>query len=91
MLKNKFILFSFKKNIKNGLFADYLFRIFAKTKILNVFIWSFLYVGEKFIIEYTTRFSTNFYKKSLFIKNKTIFLIQIIVNWLLLILLTLYI
>jgi hypothetical protein len=59
MLNNKLLDFFFIKHIKSGLYIDYAWRLIAKTSILNLFVWGGLYVSEKFIIEYLTRFINN--------------------------------
>lgn len=59
MLNLSYVTFVFKKHIKSGVYVDYFFRLIGKLGLLNLFIWGSLYVGEKFLIEYTTRFTSN--------------------------------
>ena len=80
MLNLLYVTFGFKKHIKSGAYVDYFFRLVAKTSLLNFFIWGFLYVGEKFVIEYLTRF-TNINFNTFLVKNNPISIFKISVSW----------
>lgn len=81
MINLLYVTFVFKKHIKSGAYVDYFFRILAKTSLLNFFVWGFLYVGEKFIIEYLTRF-TNINFNTFLVKNNSINIFKLSISWL---------
>ena len=60
MLSLLYTTFTFKKHIKTGIYVDHLFKVVSLSILSNFFIWASLYVGEKFIIEYLTRYVNNF-------------------------------
>lgn len=84
MLKNKFISFKFTTHIKSGFYIDYLWRLLAKKYLQNVFIWGALYVSEKFVIEYLTRFIVNNSKNLLLSAGSPITILTFTVQWLVL-------
>ena len=55
MLKNFLVKFSFFKFIQTGLLLDFFFKKLAEIFMKNIFIYSFLFFGEKYIIEYLTK------------------------------------
>ena len=68
MLNIRLYTFFFKKNIKIGLFIDYIFKKTIQTFLKNNLIWAGLFLLEKFFIEYISRFIfnsifLNFFKK----------------------------
>lgn len=61
MLSNPFITFSLIRGTKVGLYIDFLVKTKTQNFIENWFIWGGVYVSEKLIIEYITRFTVNSY------------------------------
>lgn len=81
MLNMFYVMFSFKKHIKTGIYVDYLFKLIATNFLLNVFIWASLYVSEKFIIEYTTRYWNNMSYNSNLLLNNSINIFTFSLKW----------
>lgn len=90
MLTMFYSLFSFKKHIKTGLYIDYLLKLIAQNSLLNVFIWASLYVSEKFIIEYITRYLNNFSSNTMLVMNNSINIFTFSLKWIILGLLIFY-
>nr|YP_010411944.1 Ymf57 [Tetrahymena rostrata]QBI37915.1 Ymf57 [Tetrahymena rostrata]URP31104.1 Ymf57 [Tetrahymena rostrata] len=55
MLKNKLIKFKFFKFIQSGFYLDFIIKNFSEMFMRNVFIYSSIFFGEKFMIEYLTK------------------------------------
>lgn len=55
MLKNRLILFKFFKFVQSGFYMDFIFKKLSEIFIRNVFIYSSVFFGEKFMIEYLTK------------------------------------
>jgi hypothetical protein len=55
MLKNRLILFKFFKFVQSGFYMDFIFKKLSEMFIRNVFIYSSVFFGEKFMIEYLTK------------------------------------
>lgn len=55
MLKNKLINFKFFKFVQSGFYIDFIFKKLSEMFIRNVFIYSSLFFGEKYMIEYLTK------------------------------------
>ena len=64
MLSTNLITFTFKKAAKSGFYIDYAFRCAVGRGLRNGAVWGALYVSEKFMIEYLTRFTANTYTTS---------------------------
>lgn len=83
MLKNPIILFSFFKFIQTGLLFDFFLKKLIEILIRNLYIYSFLFFGEKYIIEYFTKktIDSYFFNSNKFntIFNKNEFFIQILI------------
>lgn len=84
MLSIKYITFSFKKHIKTGLYVDYFAKLIATSGLLNIFIWASLYVSEKFIIEYLTRYLNNASTNTNLSLNNSITIFTFSLKWILL-------
>lgn len=82
MLVMFYTLFSFKKHVKTGLYVDYFLKLIALQGLLNIFIWASLYVSEKFIIEYTTRYLNNFSTNTNILLNNSINIFTFTLKWL---------
>lgn len=57
-------IFFSKKNIffiKSGFLIDYFFKVFAKTLYYNIFIASFLFFFEKYLVEFFWKNLLNFF------------------------------
>nr|NP_149364.1 ymf57 [Tetrahymena thermophila]7TGH_5B Chain 5B, Ymf57 [Tetrahymena thermophila]8B6F_BY Chain BY, Ymf57 [Tetrahymena thermophila SB210]8BQS_BY Chain BY, Ymf57 [Tetrahymena thermophila SB210]8GYM_5B Chain 5B, Ymf57 [Tetrahymena thermophila SB210]8GYM_5b Chain 5b, Ymf57 [Tetrahymena thermophila SB210]8GZU_5B Chain 5B, Ymf57 [Tetrahymena thermophila SB210]8GZU_5b Chain 5b, Ymf57 [Tetrahymena thermophila SB210]AAK77561.1 ymf57 [Tetrahymena thermophila] len=55
MLKNKLIKFKFFRFVQSGFYVDFIFKKFSEMFIRNIFIYSSIFFGEKFMIEYLTK------------------------------------
>lgn len=55
MLKNKLINFKFFRFVQSGFYVDFIFKKFSEMFIRNIFIYSSIFFGEKFMIEYLTK------------------------------------
>nr|QBI37871.1 Ymf57 [Tetrahymena rostrata]QGS65247.1 Ymf57 [Tetrahymena rostrata] len=55
MLKNKLIKFKFFKFIQSGFYLDFIIKNFSEMFMRNIFIYSSIFFGEKFMIEYLTK------------------------------------
>ena len=55
MLKNKLITFKFFRFIQSGLYLDFILKNISEMFIRNVFIYSAIFFGEKYMIEYLTK------------------------------------
>ena len=55
MLKNRLINFKFFRFIQSGFYIDFIFKKFSEIFIRNTFIYSSIFFGEKFMIEYLTK------------------------------------
>jgi hypothetical protein len=55
MLKNKLIKFKFFRFVQSGFYVDFIFKKISEMFIRNVFIYSSIFFGEKFMIEYLTK------------------------------------
>jgi len=83
MLKNKLITFKFFKFIQSGLYLDFILKNISEIFIRNVFIYSAIFFGEKYMIEYLTKktidsfiFNNNRYNYSTLFESK--YFLQII-------------
>nr|YP_740716.1 Ymf57 [Tetrahymena malaccensis]YP_740805.1 Ymf57 [Tetrahymena pigmentosa]ABI51625.1 Ymf57 [Tetrahymena malaccensis]ABI51714.1 Ymf57 [Tetrahymena pigmentosa] len=55
MLKNKLINFKFFRFVQSGFYVDFIVKKLSEMFIRNVFIYSSIFFGEKFMIEYLTK------------------------------------
>jgi len=55
MLKNNLILFKFFRFVQSGFYLDFILKKISEIFIRNVFIYSSVFFGEKFMIEYITK------------------------------------
>nr|YP_004841709.1 Ymf57 [Ichthyophthirius multifiliis]AEL89251.1 Ymf57 [Ichthyophthirius multifiliis] len=55
MLKTYLISFRFFKYIQTGFLLDFFFKKLSEMIIKNIFIYSSLFFGEKYIIEFLTK------------------------------------
>lgn len=55
MLKNKLIKFKFFRFVQSGFYIDFIIKKISEMFIRNVFIYSSIFFGEKFMIEYLTK------------------------------------
>lgn len=55
MLRNKLINFKFFKFVQSGFYMDFIFKKLSEMFIRNIFIYSSLFFGEKYMIEYLTK------------------------------------
>ncbi len=55
MLFNPFLLVNFLNFFKSGFYIDFLLKKLAEIFVKNIFIYSSLFFGEKFIIEFFTK------------------------------------
>lgn len=83
MLKNKLITFKFFRFIQSGLYLDFILKNISEIFIRNVFIYSAIFFGEKYMIEYLTKktidsfvFNSNRYNYSALFESK--YFLQII-------------
>ena len=83
MLKNKLITFKFFKFILSCLFLVFILKNICEIFIRNVFIYSAIFFGEKYMIEYLTKktidsfiFNNNRYNYSTLFESK--YFLQII-------------
>lgn len=74
MLKNRLILFKFFRFVQSGFYIDFIFKKISEMFIRNIFIYSSVFFGEKFMIEYLTKKTIDSF---VFNSNKFNFLILI--------------
>jgi len=55
MLSTYIVSFNFYKSVQSGLYMDFLLKQFCEIFIRNFFIYTPLFFGEKFLIEYFTK------------------------------------
>jgi len=55
MLRLYLVKFQFFKYIQSGLYIDFILKQFCEIFVRNFFIYTPLFFGEKFIIEYVTK------------------------------------
>ena len=55
MLKNKLILFKFFRFIQSGFYLDFIIKKFSEMFMRNIFIYSSIFFGEKYMIEFITK------------------------------------
>ncbi len=55
MLKNSLIKFKFFKFVQSGFYIDFIIKKISEMFIRNIFIYSSIFFGEKFMIEYLTK------------------------------------
>lgn len=55
MLKNKLILFKFFRFIQAGFYFDFIFKKLSEIIMRNIFIYSAIFFGEKYMIEFITK------------------------------------
>lgn len=55
MLKNKLILFKFFRFIQAGFYFDFIFKKLSEMVMRNIFIYSAIFFGEKYMIEFITK------------------------------------
>lgn len=55
MLKNKLITFKFFKFVQSGFYIDFIFKKISEIFVRNIFIYSSIFFGEKYMIEYLTK------------------------------------
>jgi hypothetical protein len=55
MLYSFFLSFKFIRYIQSGLYVDYIIKKLGEILVKNIFIYSSLFFGEKFIIEFLTK------------------------------------
>lgn len=96
MLKNKLIKFKFFRFVQSGFYMDFIIKKLAEMFMRNVFIYSAIFFGEKFMIEYLTKktidsflFNSNKYNLLNLIESK--YFIQIITFILYLFFITIFI
>lgn len=96
MLKNKLIKFKFFRFVQSGFYIDFIIKKLAEMFMRNVFIYSAIFFGEKFMIEYLTKktidsflFNSNKYNLLNLIESK--YFIQIITFVLYLFFITIFI
>lgn len=96
MLKNKLIKFKFFRFVQSGFYMDFVIKKLAEMFMRNVFIYSAIFFGEKFMIEYLTKktidsflFNSNKYNLLNLIESK--YFIQIITFILYLFFITIFI
>ncbi len=96
MLKNKLIKFKFFRFVQSGFYMDFIIKKLAEMFMRNVFIYSAIFFGEKFMIEYLTKktidsflFNSNKYNLLNLIESK--YFIQIITFVLYLFFITIFI
>lgn len=96
MLKNKLIKFKFFRFVQSGFYMDFIIKKLAEMFMRNVFIYSAIFFGEKFMIEYLTKktidsflFNSNKYNLLNLIESK--YFIQIITLVLYLFFITIFI
>lgn len=90
MLRNTVITNLLKKHVKSGFYLDYLGRYLFKITLINGLVWGGLYLSEKFIIEYLTRFTVSNYKTVFFFKNSPTEILKITMTWVAVILAYMY-
>jgi hypothetical protein len=91
MLKNFIFNFKFFRYIQSNLFVDYILKKIIEIFVKNILIYTSLFFGEKFIIEYLTKkifsyyivfisnsFSLNNFTFSNFFLNIIIFLLLLL-------------
>lgn len=55
MLKNNLITFKFFRFIQSGFYLDFIFKKISEIFIRNILIYSSIFFGEKYMIEYFTK------------------------------------
>lgn len=55
MLKNNILRFKFFRFIQCGLYMDFILKNFAEIFIKNFLVYSSIFFGEKFLIEFLTK------------------------------------
>lgn len=55
MLKNRLIKFKFFRFVQSGFYMDFIVKKISEMFMRNVFIYSSIFFGEKFMIEYLTK------------------------------------
>lgn len=55
MLKNKLITFKFFKFIQSGFYIDFIIKKLIEIPLRNILIYSSIFFGEKYIIEFFTK------------------------------------
>jgi hypothetical protein len=96
VLKNKLILFKFFRFVQSGFYFDFIIKKFSEIFIKNVFIYSSIFFGEKYIIEFLTKktidsFIFNNNKNNFFNFIESKYFIQILTIILYLIFITLFV
>lgn len=96
MLKNKLILFKFFRFIQAGFYFDFIFKKITEIVMRNIFIYSAIFFGEKYLIEFITKktidsFIFNSNKVSIFNFSENKYFIQIIAIIIYLIFFSIYI
>lgn len=96
MLKNKLILFKFFRFIQAGFYFDFIFKKISEMFMRNIFIYSSIFFGEKYMIEFITKktidsFIFNSNKDNLFNFNESKYFIQILTILIYLIFISIYI
>ena len=83
MLKNNLIKFKFFRFVQSGFYLDFIIKKISEIFIRNFFIYTSIFFGEKFIIEFFTKkiidsFIFNSNKKNIMILLESNYFIQII-------------
>lgn len=96
MLKNKLILFKFFRFIQSGFYFDFIIKKFSEIFMRNVFIYSSIFFGEKYMIEFITKktidsFIFNSNKNNFFNFSESKYFIQILTVILYLVFISLFI
>lgn len=56
MLHNLLHQFNFKRSVKSGIYVDFLVKRLSLHLLKNQFNWSSIFILEKFVIEYLSRY-----------------------------------
>jgi hypothetical protein len=95
MLKNKLILFTFFRFIQSGFYLDFIFKKLSEMFMRNIFIYSSIFFGEKYMIEFITKKTIDSFifnnNKQQFNLNESKYFIQILTIILYLIFITIFI
>jgi len=83
VLKNNLIKFKFFRFVQSGFYLDFIIKKISEIFIRNFFIYTSIFFGEKFIIEFFTKkiidsFIFNSNKKNIMILLESNYFIQII-------------
>ena len=83
MLKNKLISFKFFRFVQTGFYFDFIFKKIIEIFMRNILIYSSIFFGEKYMIEFITKktidsFLFNSNKKNIFNFLEFKYFIQII-------------